>query len=106
MIYLLNELMFLFIQFIINILLSIVVNEDSHLLCKSQYANPLGVCSEGTKSTNKGQTCEIDDDCPSSDGTSYAKCMCGWNTDKIKYCDLLPGDDEWVDVRSKFNDYF
>ena len=92
-----------------NLLLTfilIVVNEDSHLLCKSQYASPLGVCSEGTKSTNKGQTCEIDDDCPSSDGTSYAKCMCGWNTDKIKYCDLLPGDDEWVDVRSKFNDYF
>eukprot|EP00347_Sterkiella_histriomuscorum_P013216 403365562 len=83
-----------------------VVNEDSHLLCKSQYANPYGQCSEGTKSTNKGVSCEIDDDCPSSDGTTYAKCNCGWNSEKTKYCDLLPGDDEWVDVRSKFNDYF
>ncbi len=50
--------------------------------------------------------CEIDDDCPSKDGLTTGKCKCGWNTEKTKYCDLLPGDDEWVDVRTKFQAYF
>lgn len=48
----------------------------------------------------------MDEDCPSSDGVTYAKCNCGWNSDKTKYCDLLPGDDEWVNVRTLFSNYY
>ena len=53
----------------------------------------------GAKSSKKGETCEIDDDCPSADGSTIGRCKCGWNADKTKYCDLLSGDNEWVDVR-------
>ena len=82
------------------------MNEDSHLLCKSQYADANGICREGPVSKNKGQACDIDDDCPSTDGSTQGKCKCAWDSDKTKYCDLIPGDSEWVDVRSYFNDYF
>ena len=43
----------------------------------------------------KGLTCNIDEDCPASINGTYAKCVCGWNSDRQKYCDLLPGDEEW-----------
>jgi hypothetical protein len=40
------------------------------------------------------------------DGTVTAKCACGWNPKKTRYCDLLPGDDEWLTVRELFVEYF
>ena len=80
----------------------LVITDDSHLLCVSQYANSQGICSAGDTSKNKGQACDTNDDCPNSDNTATAKCQCSWNTNKTKYCDLLPGDDEWVTVRTNF----
>jgi len=35
-----------------------------------------------------------------------AECKCSWNAEKNKYCDILPGDDEWVDAREAFREYF
>ncbi len=70
-----------------------VVNDDSHLLCRSQYADGAGICRAGLTSKNKGKVCKADTDCPSTeDSTQFAKCKCGWNSEKKKYCDLLPGD--------------
>ena len=83
-----------------------VINEESHLLCRSQFSDPTGNCSEGAVSKNKGKQCDTNDDCPSEDGTTTAKCACGWNTKKNRYCDLLPGDDEWVKARELFVQYF
>ncbi len=83
-----------------------VINEDSHLLCRSQYADPTGNCSDGAISLNKGQPCDTSADCPSKDGSTTAKCSCGWNGSKTRYCDLLPGDDEWLEVRDLFVEYF
>jgi deoxyadenosine/deoxycytidine kinase len=33
------------------------------------------------------------------DANIFAKCSCGWNGNKTRYCDLLPGDYEWLQVR-------
>lgn len=83
-----------------------VINEDSHLLCRSQFSDPTGNCSDGAVSKNKGKQCDTNDDCPSDDGATTSKCSCGWNAGKKRYCDLLPGDDEWVKVRELFVAYF
>lgn len=83
-----------------------VINEDSHLLCRSQFADPTGNCSDGAVSARKGKQCDTNDDCPSDDGATLAPCKCGWNSKKNRYCDLLPGDDEWVAVRDLFVQYF
>ena len=83
-----------------------VINEDSHLLCRSQYADPTGNCSDGASSKNKGKECTVNEDCPSVDGSTTAKCACGWNSKKTRHCDLLPGDDEWLNVRELFLTYF
>ena len=95
---------------IINVMQKIdtysVIDEESHMLCKSQYSDPTGNCSDGAISKKKGQTCDTDEDCKSVGDTTYGKCLCGFNTAKTKYCDLLPGDDEWKDVRLKFTAYF
>jgi hypothetical protein len=32
-----------------------VINEDSHLMCRSQFSDPTGNCSEGAISTRKGK---------------------------------------------------
>jgi hypothetical protein len=40
------------------------------------------------------------------DPNIFAKCSCGWNENKTRYCDLLPGDQEWVKVRELFKTYF
>ena len=49
----------------------------------------------------KGQPCNHTFDCPANEmGGGFANCSCSWNTDKQTYCDLLPGDSEWQDVRS------
>ena len=45
-----------------------VVNDDSHLLCLSQYSNASGVCSEGAVSTYKGQYCNSSNDCNGTQG--------------------------------------
>lgn len=42
-----------------------VVNDDSHLLCRSLYADGSGTCRTGIKSKNKGKVCKKDSDCPS-----------------------------------------
>jgi len=34
-----------------------VINDDSHLLCRSQYADSKGVCQAGLRSKNKGKPC-------------------------------------------------
>lgn len=82
------------------------ISEDSHLLCRSQFADPTGNCSAGAVSKNKGKECKTDADCPSIDGKITARCSCGWNSKKSKYCDLLPGDDEWIEVRKNFREYY
>ncbi len=70
-----------------------VVNDDSHLLCRSQNADSRGICQAGYKSKNKGKPCKTNKDCPSvEDPNVFANCKCGWNEKKIRYCDLLPGD--------------
>ena len=83
-----------------------VINEDSHLLCRSMYSDPTGNCSDGSVSKNKGKACDTSADCPSEDGLTTARCTCGWNDKKIRYCDLLPGDDEWTNVKDLFKLYF
>ena len=54
-----------------------VINEDSHLLCRSQYANASGICSSGIESLNKGKVCKNNTMCPSSDPNIKANCKCG-----------------------------
>ena len=83
-----------------------VINDDSHLLCRSQYSDPTGNCSDGSVSLNKGAICESSADCPSVDGSTSAECNCGWNPLGTQYCDLLPGDEEWLNVRSLFLKYY
>ncbi len=84
-----------------------VVNDDSHLLCRSMYADSRGTCRAGLKSKNKGKPCKKNTDCPSvEDPNVFANCKCGWNDKKTRYCDLLPGDEEWLDVRARFLKYF
>jgi len=72
-----------------------VITEDSHLMCRSQYSDPFGNCSDGARSLNKGKVCSDDSNCTSTDPNIKAACNCGWNVDGNSYCDLLPGDDEW-----------
>ena len=36
----------------------------------------------------------------------FGECNCGWNNGGTRYCDLLPGDDEWVNVRELFLAYY
>lgn len=56
------------------------VNDDSHLLCRSQYSDPNGNCSDGQVSVNKGYPCNLTvPSCPSADGSTQAECNCGWN---------------------------
>lgn len=77
-----------------------VINDDSHLMCRSQYANSSGICAPGIRSLNKGKVCKNQTMCRSvEDPNVFAKCTCGWNGNKTRYCDLLPGDDEWINVR-------
>ena len=84
-----------------------VINEDSHLMCRSQYANASGICAPGTRSLNKGKVCKNSTMCPSVENPNItAKCSCGWNANKTRYCNLLPGDDEWVEVRALFKTYY
>jgi len=83
-----------------------VFDEESHLLCESQYAGADGVCSSGQQSLRKGLECDSDSNCPSDVDGQYAACRCSWNADKTKYCDILPGDDEWVDAREAFKTYY
>jgi hypothetical protein len=52
------------------------------------------------KSLTQGQKCNTDSDCPASDGLTSAKCRCGFNSNGTKYCDILPGDSEWVITRA------
>ena len=83
-----------------------VINDDSHLLCRSQFSDPTGNCSDGAVSQNKGNPCDTSADCPSVDGSTSGQCSCGWNPTGTRYCDLLPGDDEWVTARQLFIDYY
>ena len=70
-----------------------VINDDSHLLCRSMYADGTGTCRPGLRSRNKGKPCKKNTDCPSvEDPNQFANCKCGWNANKVRYCDLLPGD--------------
>ena len=78
------------------------VDEDSHLLCSSQYFDPAtGICKDGPTSPNKGKSCTLDADCGGG-----AECKCGWNENGNKFCDVLPGDNEWTKSRDKFIKYY
>lgn len=59
-----------------------------------------GLCEEGGKSDNKGKACTLDSAC------GAAECECGWNSEGDKFCGILPGDEEWVDSRAKFEKYY
>ena len=61
---------------------------------------------DGPMSEKKGKACNVDTDCPSDQAGVYASCTCGWSTTGQKYCDLLPGDDEWRAVFDSFRAYF
>ena len=76
-------------------------DDDSKLLCASQYYNSSGYCQTGPKSTNKGKECNSTTECPSDVAGINAACSCGWNSEGKKYCSILEGDDEWVDAKSK-----
>ena len=81
--------------------------DDSSLLCSSKYYHPTtGVWMEPPISVNKGEQCVSDTDCPSNIAGIYANCTWGWNNNGYKYCDILPGDDEWQLAFTRFKDYF
>lgn len=80
------------------------------LLCQSGYADSNGICGQGLKSIQKGRkeflfmiagkVCRTDSDCPTNDMNNLAKCKCGFNSNGTKYCDIMPGDTEWVQTRA------
>ena len=72
----------------------------SNLLCVSGYADSNGLCGQGLKSSNKGKVCFTDSDCPTNDATVNAPCKCGVNSNGTRYCDIMPGDSEWVNARA------
>lgn len=50
----------------------------------------------------RGQPCNHTFDCPANElGQGFANCSCSWNGDKQRYCNILPGDIEWVTAREK-----
>ena len=72
-------------------------------LCRSGYLNTTtGRCGRELKSLNKGKPCQTDQDCPTSDGLVFAKCLCGVNNKGTKYCDIEGGDNEWIEAKDKF----
>lgn len=83
----------------------------ANLVCKSGYADENGICTDGIKSKYKGnykilflfkgQICYTDSECSTDDPSISAPCKCGFNGDGTKYCDIMPGDTEWVTARAK-----
>jgi len=54
---------------------------------------------------SKGQPCLSSSDCPTKSG-SFAPCKCGFNSNGTKYCDIMPGDTQWVTTRLAFKGYW
>jgi hypothetical protein len=52
-------------------------------------------------SQHKGESCVSKYDCPSTIEGVYAECRCGLNANGTKLCDILEGDTEWEDARTK-----
>lgn len=78
--------------------------ENVEKVCKSGWINPnTGKWGEAVKSTNRGLSCSSDSDCPSSDPSIFAPCKCSF--DGTKRCDILGGDDVWVNALEKFKGY-
>jgi hypothetical protein len=50
------------------------------------------MCTREITSKSAGLSCTKDEDCPTTDSTTYAKCRCGFSTKGIKYCDIMKGD--------------
>lgn len=84
-----------------------VAQANMERLCYTGMVNETtGRCASLLKSTNKGQTCTTDSDCPTSDDNIFAQCKCGYNTGGLKYCDIEADDDEWAEATQLFKNYF
>ena len=76
--------------------------KDMNMLCSSQYADEYGNCKSNEElpiSLRKGKRCISDFQCPTTMPNRFGKCKCGFNRDKVSFCDLVEGDDEWLTVR-------
>jgi hypothetical protein len=72
------------------------------------HADEAGICRAGGVSKNKGLACETHEDCPALDWNgdyTTAPCECSYNSDGQKYCGVLKGDKEWLDVTENFKNY-
>jgi len=58
-----------------------------------------GRCSDGVQSTNPGNLCKTDNDCPTGRTGLFAKCRCGFNNNGSKYCEPEGGDTLWMTAR-------
>mmetsp|Transcript_13586 Transcript_13586/g.15755 ORF Transcript_13586/g.15755 Transcript_13586/m.15755 type:complete len:246 (-) Transcript_13586:123-860(-) len=78
--------------------------ENAEKVCKSGWLNKsTGKCAPALKSKNKGQPCNFDSDCPTSDSSVNASCKCSFSGALI--CDISGGDSEWTDAFDKFQAY-
>ena len=75
--------------------------ENAEKVCSSGWINSTtGTCSEAVTSSNKGEVCTADTDCPTSNSNIYSTWKCGF--DGQSRCDLHSGDDKWLDANEKF----
>jgi len=79
----------------------LVKHKWAHLVCESQYADQSGKCMTPPVSLKRGEECSSNSECLSSGETGFAQCKCGFSTTGKKYCDILPGDVEWIDANRK-----
>lgn len=74
------------------------VKVTNPIACISNYATSDGGTLRCTQSPRSlgiiPKECETCQDCSSVDGSAYSACICGLNG--VAYCDLLPGDDPWL----------
>ena len=61
-----------------------------------------GFCADPPNSTNAGNICVTNNDCPSNINNTKATCACTWNYKEPKYCDILMGNEEWQNELSTF----
>ena len=78
--------------------------EGAERVCKSGWLNrSTGKWSQAITSKNKGQICNSDSDCPTSDSSIYASCK--WSLNGSKLWDIQGGDSQWTTAFSNFQTY-
>ena len=54
---------------------------------------------------DKGKLCFSEYDCTTTDPEVFGECKCGFNSQGYRYCDLIPGDEEWQKAISSVQFY-